>query len=74
MCVWLPEEANSPKLTKVRFIVGGFYSSVWPISPSLSTGKEEITRCLQGAMEEEEEEGEEAGSRLGVNERTHLIV
>ena len=68
MCVWLPEEANSPKLTKVRFIVGGFYSSVWPISPSLSTGREEITRRLQGAMEEE------AGSRLGVNERTHLIV
>ncbi len=24
MCVWLPEEANSPKLTKVRCIVGGF--------------------------------------------------
>ncbi len=45
-----------------------FHSSVWPISPSPSTGKEEITRCLQGAMEEE------AGSRLGVNERTHLIV
>ena len=44
------------------------YSSVWPISPSLSTGREEITRRLQGAMEEE------AGSRLGVNERTHLIV